>query len=279
MRAQTHQVAVHRIPHHTIEMRVLGVIILYLTCIVSLSLAFSSKSLNVGNALRRFRHIPQSQTISARNTHKTSFQLYNSDGESGSEEFTNNLDGNTVITSRKIEKLTKEIKELEETLVSLKEVRAKDEEALKGLNQEYGSEIERIKREFARIKERSYEEARDLTMKAKVDAVKEILPVTDDYFRVKKIYDPFQTENEATIMGHYDEIFSNLTKILEEFGATRVLSVGQPFDYVFMEAIMTTPSNEYGPDIVTTEYQVGYKLGDKCIRPALVVVSTGPGPA
>ena len=41
---------------------------------------------------------------------------------------------------------------------------------------------------------------------------------------------------------------------------------------------MTVPSNEYAKDIVCTEYQVGYRMGDKCVRPSMVVVSLGPGP-
>lgn len=73
----------------------------------------------------------------------------------------------------------------------------------------------------------------------------------------------------------------NLTLSLDvdiPLGATRVVSLGQPFDYTVMEAIMTAPSTEYAADIVMTEYQVGYRMGDKCIRPSIVVVSTGPGP-
>ena len=66
--------------------------------------------------------------------------------------------------------------------------------------------------------------------------------------------------------------------VIEDFGVRRVKSVGEPFDFNFMEAIMTAPSTEYKADIVCTEYQIGYKLGEKCIRPAMVVVSTGPGP-
>lgn len=66
--------------------------------------------------------------------------------------------------------------------------------------------------------------------------------------------------------------------MISDFGVTRVESVGKPFDFNFMEAIMTAPSTEYSPDIVCTEYQVGYKMGEKCIRPAMVVVSLGPGP-
>lgn len=77
----------------------------------------------------------------------------------------------------------------------------------------------------------------------------------------------------------YDNIFNEFSKVIEDFGVVRVQSVGQPFDFNFMEAIMTAPSMEYSADKVCIEYQVGYRMGDKCIRPAMVVVSTGPGPA
>ena len=39
---------------------------------------------------------------------------------------------------------------------------------------------------------------------------------------------------------------------------------------------MTSPSPDYPKDTVCTEYASGYKMGEKCIRPAMVVVSTGP---
>ena len=90
---------------------------------------------------------------------------------------------------------------------------------------------------------------------------------------------PTATDNEAKILKAYDDIFEQFQKVIEDFGVTRVVSLGQPFDFNFMEAIMTAPSTEYVADIVCTEYQVGYKMGERCIRPAMVVVSTGPGPA
>ena len=46
-------------------------------------------------------------------------------------------------------------------------------------------QIARIKREFARMKERAFEEATDISNKAKLDAIKEVLPVTDNYYRAK----------------------------------------------------------------------------------------------
>lgn len=183
------------------------------------------------------------------------------------------------ITSPEIEKLNTKLENLSKTLSSMQDDRNAVDAELEKLDQEYGSEISRIKREFSRMKERSYEETRDLANKAKIDALKEVLPITDNYFRAKQLFVPIQTDSEQIIQGIYDEIFTSFSAVIEGFGVTRVESLGNPFDFNFMEAIMTTPSTEYNADIVCTEYQVGYKMGDKCIRPAMVVVSTGPGPS
>ena len=86
------------------------------------------------------------------------------------------------------------------------------------------------------------------------------------------------SEGESAILQVYKNIFSQFDSVLADFGAEKVVSVGQLFDFNLMEAIMVTPSTEYAKDIVCMEYQIGYKLGDRCIRPAMVTVSAGPGP-
>lgn len=178
-----------------------------------------------------------------------------------------------VITSslNKIDSIKKSIEEVKSNIKS-------ESGELSKLEAEYGSEIARVKKEFARIKERSYEEAAAISSAAKLAALKEVLPITDNYFRAKKVFEPLQSDGERLVLQTYDEIFSSFSKVIEDFGVTRVESLGQPFDFNLMEAVMTMPSTEYAKDIVCTEYQVGYKMGDKCVRPAMVVVSLGPGP-
>lgn len=183
------------------------------------------------------------------------------------------------INSPEIKRLQSRIAELEQNIENVKQQIVVDEQEFEKLDAEYGSEIARVKKEFARIKERSYEEATEAANKAKVDALKEVLPITDNYFRAKQLFEPAETDNEKLIMKTYDEVFSSFNSVIEGFGVKRVESLGQPFDYNMMEAIMTVPSTEYAKDIVCTEYQVGYAMGDKCIRPAMVVVSLGPGPS
>lgn len=185
----------------------------------------------------------------------------------------------SLISSKEINRLVKKIDDMKKEIESFKQANIKDEETLKALDDEYGSEIDRVKKEFSRIKERAYEEARELRLKAKVDSVKDILPITDNYFRAKGIYEPTQNDSEKGVLDIYDHIFNKLFNILEEFGAKRVKSVGEKYDYNFMEAIMTQASTEYAKDTVILEYQIGYRMEDKCIRPSIVVVSEGPGPS
>ena len=128
------------------------------------------------------------------------------------------------------------------------------------------------------MKERSYEEATASTNKAKVDAIKEVLPILDTYTRAKKVFEPLETDNEREIGATYDAVFESFNKVLEGFGLRKVECLGKPFDVNFMEAIMTAPSTEYAKDSVCTEYQAGHRMGDSCVRPAIVVVSLGPGP-
>lgn len=172
-------------------------------------------------------------------------------------------------------------KQIEETLAKTEEIKeeiAEVEKNLENLDAEFGSEIARVKKEFSRIKERSYEEAVVLTNKARAEAVKEILPVTDNFGRAKALLEPLETDDEKAIMEYYEKIVGDIDSLISSFGCVRVESLGQPFDFNFMEAIMTQPSTEYAKDIVCMEYQVGYRLGDKSVRPAMVVVSLGPGP-
>lgn len=182
------------------------------------------------------------------------------------------------LSSPEITRLQAKIMDIQTNIDAVRAEAQQEKSKLKALDDEYGSEIARVKKEFARMKERAYEEATSVSNKAKVDAIKEVLPIADNYMRAKAIFDPLTTEGEQKIGEVYDQLFASFDQILQDFGVTRVNSLGQPFDVNYMEAIMTAPSSEYPKDVVCTEYQAGFRMGDSCVRPAMVVVSLGPGP-
>lgn len=154
-------------------------------------------------------------------------------------------DEGSKIESKEITRLEKRIEELKGLIAGVRETRSQDETELKNLDKEYGGEIARIKKEFARMKERSWEEASEIDASAKVSALKEVLPITDNYNRAKSLFVPPQSDKESAILEAYDNVFKSFTAVIEGFGVTAVKSVGQPFDYNMMEAIMTAPSTEY----------------------------------
>ncbi len=67
-----------------------------------------------------------------------------------------------------------------------------------------------------------------------------------------------------------------LVSVLEKFGVTPVEAAGAPFDPEAHEAIMTQPSEEAAPDTVIGVIQAGYRIHDRLLRPARVIVARSP---
>jgi molecular chaperone GrpE len=63
-----------------------------------------------------------------------------------------------------------------------------------------------------------------------------------------------------------------LKRVLESEGVTRLDTVGQPFTPELHEAVAVMPAL-VTPGTITEEVEAGYKLGDKLLRPARVVVA------
>jgi molecular chaperone GrpE len=63
-----------------------------------------------------------------------------------------------------------------------------------------------------------------------------------------------------------------LLRLLESEGVTPLETVGQPFDPEWHEAVSVVPA-EGEPDTIVAEIEAGYKLADKLLRPAKVVVA------
>jgi len=63
---------------------------------------------------------------------------------------------------------------------------------------------------------------------------------------------------------------------LRKFGVTPIESLGTAFNPDFHQAMSQTPTDEHPPNTVTAEFQKGYMLRDRLLRPAMVSVSAAP---
>ena len=158
------------------------------------------------------------------------------------------------------------------SLTNEKIVTAKSE--YEQLNADYGGEIDRLRKEFTRIRERANEEYANIVNNSKIDTVKGVLPTLDNFARAQQAYQPIVSINERAMMEYYDPIFNELSELVNSYGVTKVVSIGQLFDVNLMEALQSSPS-VLPEGTVIHEYQPGYRMGSRCIIPALVVVSSG----
>lgn len=71
-------------------------------------------------------------------------------------------------------------------------------------------------------------------------------------------------------------IIDQYLKAFEESGVSRVKTVGEPFDPTLHEAVAREASDEVPEGIILKEWTGGYRFGERLLRPAKVVVSSGP---
>lgn len=145
-------------------------------------------------------------------------------------------------------------------------VAQKDEE-IKQLKEK----VLRIAAEMENTRKRLERERADGICYANESLVRAILPVLDNLDRAIE-----HGENEANAQDLLEGVRMTLKGFLDtlsKFGCTSFESVGKPFDPNYHEAMMQEESSEHPENTVLREFQKGYKLRDRLIRPAMVVVS------
>ena len=101
-----------------------------------------------------------------------------------------------------------------------------------------------------------------------------LLPVLDDFERSLK-HRTDSTESDPVTQG-IQLIYTKLLRILEGHGLVPFESTGRPFDVEYHDALLQMPSADHPPQTVLEEVERGYKLNDRVIRHAKVIVSALP---
>ena len=127
--------------------------------------------------------------------------------------------------------------------------------------------------EMENIKKRGIKEREELRKYANESLIKEVLPVIDNL--QKAISHAHNDENPSGLAEGLKLTLDSLMKTLEKAGLQEVEAEGKPFDPNFHEAIYQQTDDKVPPGHVVTEFQRGYLLNGRLIRPAMVVVSQG----
>lgn len=101
--------------------------------------------------------------------------------------------------------------------------------------------------------------------------VTDLLPALDNFERALKI--EVEDEKAKSILQGMEMVYRSLVEALKKEGVEAIESVGKPFDPHVHQAVMQVEDSNYEPNTVVEEFQKGYKLKDRVIRPAMVKVS------
>jgi molecular chaperone GrpE len=135
-------------------------------------------------------------------------------------------------------------------------------------------QLQRLAAEFDNFRKRAAREQGELLKRANERLVKELLPVLDDLGRA---LDAAEEHQEAQLEEGVRLVHRSLASLLEREGLAEIETAGK-FDPHVHEALLTQPS-ELEEGSVLEVIQKGYRLGDRVLRPARVVVSAAlPAP-
>jgi molecular chaperone GrpE len=101
-----------------------------------------------------------------------------------------------------------------------------------------------------------------------------LLSVADDFDRAIAQL-PDELQGQAWVEGVV-AIDRKLRGVLESEGLSPIEAAGQPFDPQVHEAVAQDPTDRVPEGTVTSEFQRGYTLRDRVLRPALVAVAQAP---
>ncbi|WP_113927495.1 nucleotide exchange factor GrpE [Bacillus sp. P14.5] len=101
--------------------------------------------------------------------------------------------------------------------------------------------------------------------------VTELLPAIDNFERALNV-EPDNEQTKSLLQG-MEMVYRSLVEALKKEGVEPIETVGQEFDPHLHQAVMQGEDENFGSNIVTEEFQKGYKLKDRIIRPSMVKVN------
>jgi len=166
--------------------------------------------------------------------------------------------------------MTEEPRITQEEQVEVEEGGGEDVAALQAERDELFGRLQRLAAEFDNFRKRSAREAAVTMERANERLVKELLPVLDDLGRA---LEAAEEHEGAKLEEGVRLVHRSLADLLAREGLVEVDTDGK-FDPHSQEALLAQPS-EAEEGTVIQVLQKGYKLGDRVLRPARVVVSQG----
>lgn len=128
--------------------------------------------------------------------------------------------------------------------------------------------------DFDNYRKRSRREVDDARQSGRETMLTDLLPVFDNLERA--VGHVSAASDVQSLASGIQMVMKQFRDTLQRQGIERIQTVGQPFDPNVHEAIQQLVTADFEPGCVAGEVQAGYRLGERLIRPAMVVVAKAP---
>jgi len=163
-------------------------------------------------------------------------------------------------------------KELELKNNELEELR-QQLNALQKEKDELFGKLQRVSADYANFQKRSLKQINDTIEYEKEKIIKTLLPALDNFeHTVQKAESAIRDDILKGIQIIYDQMLD----ILKSHGVEQINALGEKFDPALHEAMLQKAEPEQEENIVLQEFQKGYKLNGRVIRPSKVIVNKLP---
>lgn len=129
----------------------------------------------------------------------------------------------------------------------------------------------RLQADFDNFRRRSRIELEASAKYRAQSVITDLLPAIDNFERAMKM--EVENEQAKSLMQGVEMVYRSLLDALKNEGVEVIEAVGKEFDPHLHQAVMQAEDENYGSNIVVEEFQKGYMLKDRVIRPAMVKVN------
>lgn len=139
------------------------------------------------------------------------------------------------------------------------------------LNDELNDRLKRLQADFDNFRRRTRQEKEELSSIVAEGVMLQLLPVLDNFDRALA---SSANADASSLKSGVEMIHRQLWQILEKVGLEPVKAVGEIFDPQRHEAVMRMEDSDQPDGTIIEEFQKGYAVRNKVIRPSMVKVTT-----
>jgi molecular chaperone GrpE len=141
---------------------------------------------------------------------------------------------------------------------------------------EHWDRLLRTTADFDNFKKRAAREKQDAIKYANESLLQKVIPVLDSFDMALVAAQNADTQAAQSLQTGLNMVFQQLKNSLTEAGLEEIDATGKPFDPNFHEAVSQRETTEAPEGQVVQQLRKGYKLRDRLLRPATVIVAKEP---